>query len=249
MQKNKMKGTLILLFVLCLKSSWEQDWKPMSFKSFVQEYEGYLKRQPEEWYQVEIRTTVYQNEKAVTPLEDQSTKLQVFSKNNYRYGTEGNFQIQNGNLKLNVDTLDKTVVLSDAANEELLGYKAGMFGNIDSTLYTFFYSTTKTGQLLKLVEKKPVSSNESIVFGFEKSSGRMTKLQMIYWPGNYVLQDLADGSNEQPMVVLDYKNFEKITAPESLSAEMNKWLQKQPESKEDYCPVNGYTFYNLRKKK
>lgn len=77
----------------------------------------------------------------------------------------------------------------------------------------------------------------------------MTKLQMIYWPGNYVLQDLADGSNEQPMVVLDYKNFEKITAPESLSAEMNKWLQKQPESKEDYCPVNGYTFYNLRKKK
>lgn len=221
----------------------------MSFKSFVNEYERYLKQQPEEWYQVEIRTTVYQSEKSTNPMEEQLTTLQMFTKNNYRYGTAGNFQLQNGELKLNVDTLSKNVVLSDAMNDELLGYKAGMFSNTDSTLYTFFTASTKTGQLFRIVEKKPVSSVASLVFGFEKISGRMTKLQMVYWPGNYVLQDLADESSEQPMVVLEYKDFKKITAQESLSAEMNKWLQKQPESKEYQCPVKGYTFYNLRKKK
>ena len=248
-QKNSMKRMVFYCFMALLPlMSFGQKWKQTTYSSFLKEYSGLLNVQPKELYEIGMSTSVYKTISDATPVVQQKSQLSVFKNNNYMYSSEASIQIQKDDLKIDIDTLEKRVMLSKGIAADLLGYNPKQFDHIDSTKYTFYVATEGDKRYLRVVENNRVSSMQTVSFVFNKTSKHLLRMEMIYWPGNFMMASLDDESIEQPKVAIDYLDFHTITTTDSLDKEFASWIRKESGSKEFTCPQSAYTLYNLLQK-
>lgn len=90
---------------------------------------------------------------------------------------------------------------------------------------------------------------QTVSFIFNKTSGNMQRMELLYWPSNYNYQSLDNQTLEQPKVCLDYSTFDPITTTGKLTQAFNSWLTKDTQTGTYSCPKTTYTFYDLSDKK
>lgn len=238
-----------MVLLLSVTSAFSQKWKTVSYKQFKQEYTRLLAAQPEEMYSVQIKTLIFSGTTQAEPKVTQDAVLSVYKQNQYSFVSGATIQLQRNNLKLDIDTDEKQVVLSKGVDSQLMGYKPGQFDNIDSTRYRFYAMSGAKGISLRVEEIKPVSSMQLVSFSFDKTTNKIMQLEMIYWPSNFEYESLDDATLEQPKIRMDYSNYQLITSEEPLTNNFNKWLSKDTQTGIYSCPESAFTFYDLLDKK
>ncbi len=239
---------LILLFVLSWLSfskAQAQTWEKATYNVFLKEFTQLLQKQPESWYSTTISTSVYMNVNAPKAEDVKVSKLSVYGPKDYVFQSGEAIQIQHEKLKIDIDTVEKQVLLSKAVDGNLMGFQPEQFDNIDSTKYEFYFITKGNRKLLKVVEKIRLSSMQSLIFEFDKTKNELRVLEMLYWPSNYSMNELGDQTDEQPLVRLEYSSPIKITTNTELDVLFNQWLLYNSKTKVYSCPDKNYTFYDL----
>lgn len=239
-----MRTILIYTIVLVAVPALAQKWQKTNYSSFVREYSNLLEAQPKEMYNVRITTSVFQQASDAVPTVTQQSVLKVYKANDYAFQSESTLQIQNGKLRIDVDTAEQQVVLSNGVSSDLLGFKKGQFDKIDSTQYRFYTCTEGSKRLLKVEEINPVSSMQTVCFEFNKTDNRISRLEMIYWPANFTMSSLDDQSIEQPKVTMEYSGYSTLLNEDDLKKFFEKWVVKET-SQQYSCPRQGYSFHNL----
>lgn len=242
----KSQTILLVMCMVCFQGAWSQNWSKISYKEFLKEYSGLLQKQPKQWYQTTIRTSVFADVKATTAEKTEEAVLKVFEGNDYFYGSDAVFQLQQNQRRLDVDTSAKRVLLSDGINANMLGYQPNQFDGIDSSGYRFYTAVSGNRRLLKVEEQFPISSMSSVVFEFDKTKSELRGVKMTYWASNYVLQDLSDQSLEQPVVQLEYSEFKTLASDEVLEATFTKWISESSTTGKLTCPQHTYLLHDLR---
>ena len=237
-----------VLIVLGCNFGFGQTWKQVSYASFKKEHTQLLEKQPKEMYRLKIKTSIFENIKSSKPIMNEESLLQVYEDNNYSYHSKSAFQLQKGKYKINVDTIDHNVLLSNAINSDMLGYNPSQFEGIDSTRYTFYTAAYNGLNYLRVKENLALSSMEYVTFVYDKTTNRINQLELIYWPANYQSKDIADETREQPRVIIDYSDFAVISSDKALTEEFDSWIL-QDKQQAFVCREPAYTFYNLLEKK
>jgi len=244
-----MKIIVSILFLVVCGTSLAQKWQKVPYRTFKKEYSQLLTQQPKELYSVGISTHVFEQVNASTPKTTQKSVLSVYTGSDYSFSSGGTMQLQQRELKIDIDTTEKQVVLSKGVKEDLLGYKEGQFDQIDSTKYRFFQAVEGNKIYLKVEEVSRISSMQIVSFVFDKTQKRILSLEMVYWPANYEYQSLDDQTLEQPKVRLDYSDYKTIQSVTALEQEFSHWLVKDAAGKNYSCPQTAYSFYDLLDKK
>ncbi len=198
-----LKIYFALFFSVFSSIVFGQKWEKMTYQSFLKEYSNYLEQQPSSLFKVDIKTTIYQTISDAVPYTIQNAQLSVFENNNYQYSSAAAMQMQNDKFKLDIDTVEKKVMLSKRISSDLLGYKSNQFDKIDSSLYEFYSTTQANSRLFKVVEKKRVSSMQVVTFNFDKNNHRLNQMEMVYWSSNFMQTSMEDTSLERPKIILD----------------------------------------------
>ncbi len=241
--------TVILLSFVFFSKVYSQTWEKASYSVFLKEFSQLLQKQPDSWFSTTIKTSVYVNAGDANAENVQVSKLNVYGPKDFVFQSGEAIQIQKGNFKLDIDTLDKQVLLSNAVEGSMMGFQPKQFDHIDSSKYEF-YKTIKGGRkLLKIVEKIPLSSMQILVFEFDNTKGELRGLEMWYWPSNYTMNELADETIEQPLVRLEYSAPAKTSPGTELQSQFDHWLLYNAKTKVYSCPDKNYMFYDLLNKK
>ena len=239
-----MKQLMIILIctmsVVVLRA---QNWEKTAYSAFKKEYSNLLLNQPKSWFSTKVRTSVFADVNDAAAKEVTTAHFRLFDENNYAFETNGMIQIQKDKLKLDIDTVERQVVLSKSIPAELTMFKSDQFDRIDSTRYEFFSMNKGNRRLLRVTEKVQLSAMKSLYFEFEKNI--LQKVEIYYWPTNFTSNNLDDESTEQPMVRLEYSESKSFAKDQELEKLVAKWLHYDSKQKIYSCPDKNYTFYDL----
>ena len=241
-----MKSTFFTLLLTLLTFSLSaQKWEKVAYSTFIKDYTKYLKKQPQAWFTTEITTSLYSNKNQDKPETVQQSQLSVFGEKEYLFVSEGTIQLQMQEVKIDIDTLEKTVLLSKALDVSITTLQPDLFSSVDSTKYEFYTGLKENRRWLKVVEKTPVSSMKTLVFEFDLTKSTLLQLDMFYWPSNYLTGELEDETIEEPWVRVSYSASSRLSNDTKLQTLYKEWLSYDEKSREYSCPNTNYMFYNL----
>lgn len=206
---------LIQVFlILCSMNTFAQATKTISFGSFKKEYKELIAKQPDQNYSVGINFFYFNSKEEKETMQSQISELKVLEGNRYIYQSGSNIQIQEGDIRLDIDTILKRILVSKAKLQRFDITSDSMFMNLDSSKYLITKSTNKSQLTYVISEQEQLSNYQEITFIFELKTNRFMGLELLLWPANYSAEHLEDESKEQPFIVYSYSVFKKIKATE-----------------------------------
>lgn len=239
---------LIALFALLVSASYAQKVINCSFTTFSKEYTKLMALQPVKNYAVVISTTYYEKQTDPKPREKKSGNLKVFENDQYAY-TEGSaIQIQEGAIRIDIDTVKKRILVSKAnVFQDFLKQVSGL-SDMDSTNYKITKTVTKQKIMYVVTEQKQVSQYQTIKMSFDVVTNHFLEMELLFWPNNYTSADLLDESMESPRVLMTYSTFKTGVTPAVLveGEHLSDWCQ-QDQTGKFLCKKANYTLYDLRK--
>lgn len=229
-------------------SSYAQKTVHCSFTTFGKEYQKLLDSQPSKNYSVSITSTYYRDAADKDPMEKSVSVLKVFENNHYIYNGGANVQIQEGDFRLDIDTVKKRMLVSKSNKFEEFLAQYPRFEELDSNRYTITKTESKQRITYELTELKRYSQYHVIKFSFDNVTKQFLELEMLFWPQNYTSTNLEDGSMEAPRMILSYSNFTLGISEKNTSSndELSSWFKN--ESGILISLKDNYTLHDLRKK-
>lgn len=244
-----MRQSILIVILACTFSAvYAQKVTSCSFAAFSKEYTKLIDLQPERNYVVGISSTYYEKQTDPQPLQKGTGSLKVFENDQYVYSEGGAIQIQEGSIRLDIDTLKKRILVSKAnVFQDFLKQVSGL-ADMDSTNYTISKTTTKQKIVYVVTEKKQVSQYQTVKMSFDAVSSHFIELELLFWPGNYTSTDLLDESMESPKVLMVYSAFKTgINSSVLVNGEhLSDWCIEDRDGKLLSKKTN-YTLYDLRK--
>jgi hypothetical protein len=203
------------VLILCWSiNSIAQTKKTIPFSDFTKEYKGLIAQQPEQNYSVEINLFYFDSKEKSQIIQTQVSELKVLEGKRYIYNSGATIQIQEEEIRLDIDTVLKRILVSKAKLQPFDISSNLLFENIDSSNYLITKSLAKEKLVYEITEEKQLSNYQTISFVFDIKTKRFMSLELLLWPANYSAESLEDESDEQPFIVYSYSEFKKLKETE-----------------------------------
>lgn len=199
----------ILIFVLA-GNCIGQTKKAIPFVTFLKDYDRLINLQPTKNYHVKITTEYFTSVDNNDPAQSQSTELMVLEENGYVYDMGSTLQIQEDDLRIDIDTVRKRILISKAKMLDLNFGSDQMLEKMDSANYSVSKIITKEKITYELSENKQLSNYKTISFQFDAKNNNFLGLELNLWPQNYTSEQLEDESTESPKLIYTYSPFTQI---------------------------------------
>jgi uncharacterized protein (UPF0262 family) len=210
-----------LILILCLTiNSIAQTKKAIPFSDFKEEYKNLIAQQPVQNYSVGINLFYYDSKERKQTIQMQVSELKVLEGNRYIYNSGANIQIQEGDIRLDIDTILKRILVSKSKLQPFDIASNSTFENIDSLNYRITKSVMKDKLIYEISEDKQSTNYQTISFIFDMKTKNFLGLELLLWPSNYSSEKLDDESTEQPFIVYTYSTFKKIKEAELKKEEL-----------------------------
>ncbi len=239
--------TFTLICLLWSSVSFGQTYTEIGFSGFLKKYTDVLDHQRTSNFSVNTVSRMYkdiQNNELVST--EKGFIIQGSGTSQYFKG-QGNEYIQNGDVRLEIDSLKQSVLALHPVN--ITGGKSNMeyLSQLDSTRYNFYVAEDKSYTYFKTVERFPISSNNELTLRFMKKTNDLSQINILYWPSDYYSNDLSDERKEQPRLVVDYTNYQIVEkANEKIQSELNRWISGTDKKYELTAEKKNYSYQDLR---
>jgi hypothetical protein len=242
-----MRILLIAAIGVLTFCSYAQKASTCSFSAFGKEYNKFLEAQPDKNYSVVITSTYFKDVADKEPFEKTISSLKVFENSDYIYNGGSTVQIQEGDLRLDIDTIKKRTLVSKANKIQDLVSQYPSFADLDSSRYKITKTETKQKVTYEVTEIKRSSQYRSVKMSFDLTTKRFLELEMQLWPQNYSQNDLDDNSLEAPRIILTYTNFTLGLTEKNKSTEeeLTTWMVNNSGTLKS--AKDTYLLYDLRK--
>ncbi len=241
---------LSLLFImLCAVVGYNnaQTYKKVGYSSFVKSYSEKLKAQRSTNFKVSTEMTLFED---ITSNEivQKSKGHMITGTDKFQFIKMGeSFQIQNNEFHLSIDSANSEVIVSPALDIQKNSTNMDFLKQLDSTKHEFYVADDKNYFYLRVIEKTPVSSNNQVTMRFNKKDNDLSQITIIYWPGNYVMNDLNDEKLEQPKLILSFSNYENVMkANQIIADEIQDWIEKDNDQLKINADKSTYKLKDLR---
>ena len=240
----------MLMFILLLApiAVFSQKTVDVSYSAFISEYNAFLKKQPASNYRITVQNSNYMNEADVKPFEQSASKLMVTKELCFVYESKEGLMLQNEDIRLNVDTLNKTVYLLKPIEMKSL-IQTSDLSSLDSAGLKVkkSISADRTGFVIEQTIQN--SSFRKVKIEFNNKTNQIAKVEILYWPGDYFSEETEEVVLETPRTVYDYKDFKKLeSAAIDSKYQVSNWINEKEELLASITNA-GYVLKDLRVKR
>lgn len=239
-----MKSSFVLLIMgfFCFYSGvLAQNWAGMS----KVEFSHYLKKVSEmnqkNNQKIQFTRLIFEDVSFTTPSTRDNGIYYRGEKNQFRSESAGITTIQNGKLKLSIDTIQKIVVISKS---DSLALGIDVTANIPSLLKeidTVFYMDGPK-RLFQLVLNESNIYFSGLEFAIDPKSYQLVSSTIFYRPSNYFSEHMEDETIENPKIVIEYSPFAPLSKSVALFS-FSKWVIEEKNG--DFTLQSLYSDYEL----
>ena len=204
--------------------SVSQDWKEISRDAFQDMLRKCSEQNRLENYFFTFTSEVYANPADATPISSSRGKLFHGKGVEYRLETSNQLLIQTSEVKMIIDSLEKTVFLMkpdtlfDQVNLDLL------FASDDFRSASCLYRSEGNFHQYRILF--PTGAYEMVEIWMDRSTSRIRRIAFYLTTSNYLSGQLEDETQERPYVVMEYFQPETFKATSGYF-KLDPWLEKK----------------------
>ncbi len=234
---------LVLTAMLFFGNGYAQEWQVVSQEAFKEVMAKGSAQNNRENYSLEFKRSVYANATDPKPISFSAGRLLRGKGKEYRLESENQLLIQNGDVKMVIDSAEKLILLMkpDTLFDQVSPEK--MFEKGDFKSSQFFHQKAGTTNKYRIQFEAGTSAYQNMEFTLDAKTNAVLKVEFKLVAGNYVSNDFEDHTEEEPRVVVEYKPM--TTLKSGGAFDLTPWLKRSGE-KYELQPQINFTLDDLR---
>lgn len=196
-----------------------------------------------EHYSLDFKRSVYANATDFSPISFSSGKLLRGAGKEYRLESENQLVIQNGDVKMVIDSSEKLILLMkpDTLFDQVSPER--LFEKQNWKTSRFFQQKSGTVNRYRIEPEQGMSAYQHLELTLDARTGAVLKVEFRLIAGNYMSNDLEDRTEEEPRGVVEYKPM--TTFKGGSYFDLTPWIKKSA-GKYEIQPGIHYTLDDLR---
>lgn len=238
-----MKTALILFVLLFAANSYSQEWQPVSHEAFREVLTRCGAQNNKENYSLNFKRSVYAHATDTKPVASSSGKLLRGKGKEYRLESENQLLIQNGDVKMVIDSTEKLILLMKPDTLFSQVSPEQMFEKEDFKTSTFSCQKTASTNKYRVSFEQGTSAYQHIDLTMDAKTNAILKVEFKLVAGNYISNDFEDQTQEEPRVVVEYGQM--VSLKSGSHFDLTTWVKRSGD-KYELQPQIKYTLDDLR---